>query len=440
MVMWTKSKLLLLLIVSLLSCNRQYEKQFVKEVVVSDLSKLPKLYSSSTRRGGPCGKKENYIPDADHIEHTPVKIIRMNFHVMNNSNGKGNIDEKTGVEFIKQVFKTSNWKLKSNRKMNLPPGNDTPVLPPRYQYKIVGMPDDPNDDGIYFHNDDELYFMIAGGRDQNNFDREVYNKYGVQKDSVLNVFVMADHIDSLKSKTYRSASRGVGFGKWLKVVGFLKNSKKFRNKNGKRENIGKYSSMRLLNHEVGHCVGLRHTWKGNDGCDDTPNHSNCWNKKKTPPCNEYWSNNFMDYNAHASAWSPCQIGTIHHNFHRRSSIRDMLEKTWCTFNPEAITEVNESINWLGSKDLEGNIFIGPTGKLRVTCKVSLPAGAKIKIWPGGELILDGGTLYNDCGQEWEGIEIMKKGGQEGKVVVGPNSEINNVKREITIVDSEQSRS
>ncbi len=61
----------------------------------------------------------------------------------------------------------------------------------------------------------------------------------------------------------------------------------------------------VLNHEIGHTLGLHHTWNSSDdifydnNCSDTPINDNCWNlDEDDDECDEIMevSNNVMDYN------------------------------------------------------------------------------------------------------------------------------------------------
>lgn len=411
----------------LFSCNGKVKKEYLSSVNVA-----PTTYEV---RGNTCRDQLNYIPDLLHLDQTPVKYLRVNFHVMCNAEGKGNFDEKLGRYFIHEVLKSANGKLNRNKKMNLPPGNETAVLPMRYQYVLTKQPDVPNDDGIYFHNDDELYGMIGSGKHRNIYNKDVFNKYGIQKDTVLNIFIMTHPIDSMNSKTYTQNSKGIGYPNFVKVTDWFTGMENVRLVNGKYEGkLNKWNAVKLLNHEIGHSLGLRHTWRGNDGCDDTPNHSNCWNRTKNKkPCDEWWSNNFMDYNAHSSAWSPCQIGTIHRNFSdKRKKTRRLLVPKWCELDEAKTVRIQSDTEWLGAKDLEGHLIIEDSASLTIHCRLSMPKDSKIIIHPTGKLTVVGSTIENDCGHTWKGIEVWTKKGAKGIVELQAGAKLLNLENEIVI--------
>ncbi|MBX2815747.1 MAG: hypothetical protein KTR24_07110, partial [Saprospiraceae bacterium] len=217
-------------------------------------------------------------------------------------------------------------------------------------------------------------------------------------------FVMPHQPDSIASKTYAVTSAGIALGSAVKLSGIYESGKK------------PYSFRGLINHEIGHVLGLRHTWSGNDGCEDTPNHRNCWNRTKSAPCDTQASNNLMDYNAKQHAWTPCQIGTIHLGFAREGSkSRRLLVHDWCHAWPGYEVIITETEVWEGAKDLAGDIIIKDGGQLTISNRVSLPEGAKIVVEAGGELILGDVKLHNACGLRWQGIEVTQKKGQRGQV-------------------------
>ncbi len=386
--------------------------------------------TTATPPNDPCRQKSNYIPDATHPEHTPIRQVRVNIHYMRNAEGEGNFQEKEGCEWTKVVLDASNKRLSSNKKMTLPEGNDTPVVPTRYRYQLTACADDPTDDGIYFHNDDELYFILERGKDRNNYSRAVFEKYGMQKDTVLNVFVMENHLDSIKSPTYKATTNGISFGSWVKCSKWYTNNYDTVWVDGKPTLPRKWIAPKQLDHEIGHSLGLRHTWRGNDGCDDTPNHANCWQPKGKDPC-VLASNNVMDYNARRNAWSPCQLGIVHYNFANHNSQRRLLIPTWCTLNAKPIV-INEPVLWNSCKDLESHIVVERGGELIIQCRVSLPKDAIIDVKPGGKLIIDSGRIHNDCGSQWKGIKVWSEGGEKGEVIFQNGGTVENVEYPIEL--------
>ncbi len=365
-----------------------------------------------------CNDPLNYIPEGDYIDHLPVRNVKVNFHVMRKSDGTGCFSEKEMPEYVEGLLWVANKKIIDNNKMHLPLNNNTPVLSPRYQYKLYKDPNKPGDTGIYYHDDDELAFFVKTGKNRNNYKRDQFEKYGNNKGDVVNVFVMAHHPDSIASPYYKPTLTGIAFNDHVKIAGMYHHFKDTLYKNGKPHVRGAWYCHGIVNHEIGHTLGLRHSWQGKDGCDDTPSHTNCFAQGPNPPCNQYWSNNVMDYNTHQNAWTPCQIGTIHYNFaNKKKPQRKIVEKTWCELKPEGHIHIRDRVDWSCAKDLEGNITIYAGGSLTVYCRLALPKGAKITVHPGGKLILDGCTLENDCGQTWRGIEVWKSREGSGQIIM-----------------------
>ncbi len=366
-----------------------------------------------------CNDWQNYVPSSNLAHHEMVRNIRVNFHIVQRADGTGNFDKNLGRQYVKNIINYSNGMLASgNKPMNLPTGNNTPVLPTNYRYVLTPDPSIKNDDGIYFHRDEELYFMTNSGKDRNLTKRDVINKYAVQEEDVLNIFLLAHHADSLKSKTYKAYSRGIALGSSVKIVGLFYNYwYSDPNVNPPEYFKREWLERGLLDHEIGHVLGLGHSWVTNDRCDDTPSHRNCWNFG-APPCNVV-SNNVMDYNTYRDAWTPCQLGIVHKNFAKKNSKqRKLLQKNWCHLDTSKNVKIRRTSIWDGAKDLAGHIMIGEKGELTINCRISLPKGGKITIKPGGKLIIgEYATLENDCGEQWEGIVVEEKNGTKGQVTI-----------------------
>lgn len=398
-----------------LNCKQSIKKYFAERQDIEEMKDI---------RRSPCSSSDSYIPDLDYIDHTPVKTLRLNFHIMQDGAGEGNFTEAGAKKYIRNLIWVANEKLRKNDPMFLPKGNETPVLPLRYEYRLY--PDTEADDGIYFHKNDDLYFLIAKGRNRNNHKRTVCQKYGVGLDSILNIFVMANHKDSLESPTYSPKSRGIALGNCIKMVNLYYNTLHPEKGSNPPLYRTEWHGLRNLNHEIGHSLGLRHTWRGNDNCDDTPNNPNCWTIG-TGRCKDEASNNVMDYNNFKSAWTPCQIGIIHRNMAKQASrIRKATINNWCTLDEDYNIEIRDSMEWQGAKDLRGNLIIKPGGNLTIRCPVSIPEGGKIVVWPGAVLKLEGGTLYNDCGGIWDGIEIISRKGEKGRIEMNKKAKLENM--------------
>lgn len=356
----------------------------------------------------PCTDPASYVPDTNHLELTPYRYLRLNIHFVDNTDSTANFQGKTALDFANQLVHTANEDLRKNHQMWLPPRNTTPVLPPRYQYVLTPQADDPGDSGIYFHYDDELCYYIHKGRNANLTDRRIIDRYAVQPDSVLNIFIMPHHPDSIDSPTYNAAGVGVALGNAIKVAGAFEH-----------QSPG-WAFRGILNHECGHILGLSHAWTFNDGCDDTPQHpANCWNRTETPPCDTMASNNVMDYNARQHAWTPCQIGRIHYAMANISGkVRPFLRPDWCRFDPATAVVISDTLEWNGAKDLHGNLTIAAGGFLQVNCRLSLPRNARITITPGATLSLGPNAyLHNACDDQWMGIEIQEQGSRRGRLIL-----------------------
>lgn len=352
-----------------------------------------------------CSDPNNYAPDYRFPQFEDVKYIRVNFHYPNASNLQYNFTGEEAVTYSKGLLDSGNRKLVTNKKMNLPEGNDTPVYDARYQYQLQKDPSTPSGYAVYEDVDDENWYFIKKGKNRNNYSKTIIRKFARNDDSILNIFAMAYPPDSLDKEGFKSGRGGIALGTSLKIAGIRKYGVN-----------GAWRFAALMNHEIGHIFGLRHSWYKNDGCDDTPPNANCWNSKKEGPCAGVISNNMMDYNNQQIAITPCQIGIVKKNMHRENSkVRKLLIKDWCDYNADKSLIISEDTELDRSIDMKGDIIIEAGKSLRLSCRVHMPKGGKIIVHPGATLILNGCKIHNDCGEQWGGIEVLSKGKEEGKI-------------------------
>lgn len=406
-----------------LTCTPKIESIFYSRAQFEE--QLPESYDDKKtyrKRKEICRDQMNYIPDTNRMDHSPLRYVRVNFHWMNDSKGSFSFvkdkpfNEKDAIEYTKGFLHACNYDLIKNRKLWLPHNNDIPVFPINYRLVLTGRPDDPDDEGIYFHYDDDLYYYIDRGKNANNYKRDVHREYAIQKDTVLNIYVMPHHPDSVASTTYPVNRVGIALTNMVKVSGIY----------GRKGSFWDYRG--LINHEIGHIFSLSHAWKYNDGCDDTARHpGNCYGRDSGPGCDTLTSNNMMDYGALQHALSPCQIGRVHKTMSNlKSKKRKLLDPVWCQLKEDSTIVIRDSIDWKCDKDIEGHIIIEQGATLTLHCRLALPSGAKIVVKPGGKLILNGCQLHNDCGEKWQGIEVQQTKKLKGEVISIGNTLIEDV--------------
>ena len=362
-----------------------------------------------------CREALNYAPDLDYPLEYYQHEVEINVHFLDAEKGKFNFERSEGVKYFKAMMKNAIMRLRVNEKMRLPEGNDTPVLPANYTYVLADMETEVGRSPFAFHKDQELYWFLNKGKNRNNSDRRVLEKYVQDKDQVLNVFIQPTHPDSVASKTYTVDITGIAMGTSVKLAGIYELG------------LPAWRHATNLNHEIAHVLGLSHSWYRNDGCDDTPPNSNCWSATGRAPCEGPVSNNMMDYNSSQMALTPCQIGKMHRNFHKiNSKQRKLLIPLWCDKDETQSIVVDQDRQWLGSKDLMNDVVVKSGKTLEIYCRVSFAEGRKITVEPGATLKLYNAHLHNDCGDNWKGINIQSNDNESGKIEMYGECKIENV--------------
>jgi len=381
-----------------------------------------------------CRKQASYQPQERYLNHYQKKILRVNIHIIRSADGSGNFDDELGTWYAKELIKESNRRMANNVKMNLPQNNATPALPVKIELQLTGT--NKKDDGIYFHERDTLCWSNKKGGVFSNYSRNQYKQLGIAKDSVYNIFMVEHHPDSIKSPTYKAGLSGIGFKDFMKVTGSFENFCDTIFRANQPPLVLDYTrSAPLLVHELGHALGLAHTWGGHDGCDDTPKHRGCWNVNEpaVPECNPVVSNNVMDYNAYQNAFTPCQIGRMHYYAINHTTTKKFIVKSYCDYDPynKIVIAKNDSVVWNDIKYLNTNIVV--KGKLTINCTLFLPNDAEVIVKPTGQLFLNNAKISNACGGTWKGINMQKDEDKAGELIATPNAIIENAKHQIDFI-------
>ena len=276
------------------------------------------------------------LPDSPPSAVPPISLgctsnqnIRVNIHYFQRDNGSGNFTENNdgrptnpgtltnGYKYAVDLIWACNGGWSQNPAMTLPAGNTTTPLPKRVRLTLTG---------VYFHRNSSLQPFDAGMNP---------TAYLVDGANTVNVFICGAP-PSGASNSLPAASFNGGVASQVTTATTV--TAPFGNTaNGTNplwtciqgawngyilSNQQPWQLASVVNHEVGHLLGLNHTWytmpgRGYVDCADAPSNANCWNLNSPAgtACNSpsKLSNNLMDYSACQCALSVCQVGIIQYN-------------------------------------------------------------------------------------------------------------------------------
>jgi hypothetical protein len=216
-----------------------------------------------------------------------------------------------GYKYAEDLINSANDKWSVNPQMDLPVGNTTGH--PDKNIRLVL-------NGVYFHRDDNV-----SGYDPEDYNASSpnsvpstaqYDAYGVNQGSEVNIFIMGEIRSTTifptvgRWKNISGVAGSFGFyggpyggSIWFKAGNIWRNHLLTRARNNGVDTDSQEAVARMLNHEVGHLLGLGHPFQNAwniDGprCADTPQNSD-------PAA----GNNMMDYGGQI-ALTPCQVTTM----------------------------------------------------------------------------------------------------------------------------------
>ena len=163
---------------------------------------------------------------------------------------------------------------------------------------------------------------------------------------------------------------------------------------------GRYATAQLTAHELGHCIGLRHT--------NTPQFSDLPRKDKFGwiNCNSNnVSNNIMGYNLCRNYLSPMQIGHVHQRY---STISELSLTTNNLISNKSKIVIKKNTHWHKNILSKGTVIIKKNKTLTVSKNLLIPKNGIIVLEKNSKIIVDGGRIYSPS-KDWKGI--MRKEGK-----------------------------
>ncbi len=344
--------------------------------------------NSSSAYNNKYGRISYWVPASS----TPVKIVKINFNIIQHTNGSGNFQNT--VSEINRLNQIADW-VTQIYQYNCAPSDPLPGVTPladsKVRFEVAG---------IYFYPDNSLWNKTDAGTLLNAIKSVDPNRM-----NALNI-------------VFSEASSGYGYASLPSTSNFNQDS--YVITFGYQSYIASdYAKAQHLAHELGHCLDLLHTYAGTSCCPELCNPSdpdylsdvfgvippvNCyhdagWGCDVNDPLNTC-TNNLMGGTGASCYLSPLQMGKVN----RALSMSSVRRYVKCQTNSKGNINVNGNEVW----DFDIKLYTGVTIKsgrqLTLKCKASFIDGKGFIVERGAKLIVDGGTITSSCNM-WDGIFV-----------------------------------
>ncbi|HFA47643.1 MAG TPA: hypothetical protein ENJ95_01340 [Bacteroidetes bacterium] len=408
---------------------------------------IPECWPDETM---PCGIRANYAPDPVHLEQTPLRYIQAIVHVFQKEDpaNPGQVhptDPGNWQDIPAHKAIIDSWFNDPTDGINAFLANlceDATVTSPYISDSRLRMLFDVDND-LFFHADNEAWgigwYAPAPCNDPKGagFNNAVTTYVTSQTDpdikNAFHIFVtMGSWVDYDSGNPLAIAGVPDPFDCYNPCTGGLTGDMFSCSDSPTIANFGSYQQYQQANNQVpiicgdpfngnpallgrgfvgelmhvlsvDHNGGNFHIQNNNfgDDCDDTPDISD---------------ENLMDCTGGKCNLTECQLGRAHHYLANLNpgflrfpdGMGGFTSEGNCALtDPDIIIKNEEDIVWNGLRSLRSNIIVQSGGRLTINCDLGMPENARITVESGGQLIVDGARIYNNCdGDFWEGIIVQ----------------------------------